>query len=87
MNLYEQMKTDISEATNSKYAIQALDMIFKHPIFSTTDFAENSEIPRPTAQRILRVLRDEDILSEIREGRGRRPAILIFPKLLDIVET
>lgn len=87
LNLYERMKSEISEVTGSKYAIQALDMIFKRPIFSTTDFIEDSEITRPTAHRLLKTLEEAGILSEIREGRGRRPAILVFPELLNIVRT
>jgi len=66
----------------------AVDFIFSRPVFPTPLFVENSGIPRESAQRLLRLLRDGDnpILRTIRQGSGRRPAILAFPELLNIAE-
>jgi DNA-binding IclR family transcriptional regulator len=66
--------------------MRALDWLFAHPIFKTSDFAASVDIPKPTATRILRVLRDEGLLNELRAARGRRPAVLAFAALLATVQ-
>ena len=43
-------------------------------------------IPRPTARRILNLLRDNGLLKMIRAGKGRRPGIYVFPELVNIAE-
>jgi Fic family protein len=88
LNLHQKMQRDVAEATHSQFSGRAVEFIFSRPVFSTTQFVEGSEIPRETALRILRVLRSEqvEILRTIREGVGRRPAILVFPELLNIAE-
>ncbi|MNC98408.1 hypothetical protein D3C83_163500 [compost metagenome] len=55
-------------------------------MFQTSDFVQRSGIPKQTALPMLRRLRDVDILVPVREASGRRPAILTFPELLNIVE-
>jgi len=84
--LYEQMKTKFVDLTHSQYAILALDWIFERPIFKSTDFVQSAGIPQPTAFRILNVLKKNDILRELRPGRGRTAAILMFVELLNIAE-
>ena len=86
LNLYEKMKDRVSAVTHSPYAIHALDWVFRRPIFKSTDFIANAGIPKQTAGRILKVLREGDILKVIIEGRGRRPSTLAFPELLNAVE-
>lgn len=49
-------------------------------------FTERSEIPKPTANRILAVLREDGLLHTIREGVGRRPGIHAFRELLNVAE-
>ena len=39
------MKTRVSEATNSRYAIHVLDWIFQYPIFMSNQFANVTQIP------------------------------------------
>ena len=86
LELYDERKEQIVEETHSQYSGRTLDYIFKRPIFQTTDFVENSEIPEPTARHILRVLRGCGLLKEFRKAKGRRPATLAFAGLLNIVE-
>ena len=86
LDLYNDLKRRMPELTRSQYAIRALDWVFRRPIFSGSDFVSAAGIPKPTARRFLGVLRDAEILLEIRSGRGRRPAILAFPALLGIAE-
>ena len=76
----------LEQTTNSPYGLRLLDTIFNRPIFSTTNFVERSEIPRPTALPLLRKLKEAGILLPWRNARGSSPEILIFPDLLEIVE-
>lgn len=84
--LYDDRKEQIVEATHSQYSGKLLDWIFARPIFQTTDFVKNSDIPEPSARHILRVLRDRGLLKEIVKSRGRQPATIAFVDLLNIVE-
>ncbi len=86
LKLYEEKKTEISGLTRSQYAIFAIDFLFQRPIFTSTDFLKLGDIPRPTAQRILALLRDHGILRVLRESAGRRPATLCFRELINITE-
>jgi Fic family protein len=86
LQLYQSKKDWIAEATHSQYAVRALDWFFNRPIFKTSDFTESGAIPKPTANRIVQVVRDQGLLREIRPSRGRRAAILVFPELLNIAE-
>lgn len=86
LTLYEVKKSQIVELTRSQYTIHALDYIFAHPIFKASDFTTRGEIPKPTAKRILTVLRENGILKTLRKASGRRSAFYYFPELLNIAE-
>lgn len=86
LNLYEDLKPQVIEATHSQYAIHALDWMFETPVFQSTGFIKSASIPDPTARRILTALRDQGILHQIRPGRGRRPAVLALATLINIAE-
>jgi DNA-binding IclR family transcriptional regulator len=47
--------------------------MFARPIFKTSDFIESVDIPRPTANRILREVRDQGLLREIRPQADAGP--------------
>lgn len=84
--LYQRMKAEVPEATRSQYAIQAIDALFDRPIFTSTDFIARSKIPKDSAHRILRALKDNGFVKDLRPQRGRRAAVLIFPDLIEITE-
>lgn len=86
LDLYEAKKKQIIGLARSQYAIHSLDFIFERPIFKSSDFVDHGNIPKPTAKRILAVLRDSGILKTIRKGGGRRPAAYVFHELLNIAE-
>jgi Fic family protein len=86
LSLYEDMKKRVPEVTHSQYAIRALDWIFARPIFKSSDFINSAGMPQATAKRIISVLENEAILRTVVEGKGRRPAMLVFPSLLNIAE-
>jgi hypothetical protein len=84
--LYNARKDWMVDATRSQYGVRALDWFFSRPIFVASDFVSQADIPEPTAKRILRLVRDNGLLREIRPSSGRRPAVLAFPDLLNICE-
>ncbi|MGL5034112.1 MAG: hypothetical protein ACRC6M_09970, partial [Microcystaceae cyanobacterium] len=86
LNLYNNKKDEISELTRSQYGIRALDWLFERPIFKSTDFTDSVAIPKPTARRILTVLREQNILKPLVEGKGRRPTTYGFTELLNLAE-
>jgi len=86
MDLYRNKKEWIAELTHSHHSVKALDWFFCRPIFKTPDFVTTSGIPRPTANRIVRLAREEGLLRILRPRMGRRPATLVFPELLNLAE-
>lgn len=84
--LYETKKTQFVDLTHSQYSIHALDFIFARPIFKSSHFTKNNDIPTPTAKRILNVLRKNELLITIRPSSGRRSAIYAFPELINTAE-
>lgn len=87
LDLYQNLKLRVAELSRTPYAIHALDWIFAHPIFASSDFVARAGIPsKPTAKRILSALQEADIVTTLRPGAGRRPSVLAFPGLLNITE-
>lgn len=86
LDLYKRRRDWIADLTHSHHAIKALDWFFSRPVFRTSDFVESSGIPKPTANRIVRLAREKKLLREIRPASGRRAAILGFPELVNIAE-
>lgn len=86
LELYDRMKLRIAEISHSQFSIHALDWIFEQPIFNSSDFVRASGIPKPTAARILRVLKDEDVLQVWEEARGSKPAVYGYGELLNVAE-
>ncbi|TVR94283.1 MAG: hypothetical protein EA416_03820 [Trueperaceae bacterium] len=55
-------------------------------MFGSAQFVARSEIPRPTAQRFIALLRDASVLRTARPSRGRRGGVYVFTELMGIVE-
>jgi Fic family protein len=85
IDLYNAKKVWVAEQTRSRYAIHALDFIFKKPIFSASEFTKQAGIPEPTAKRIISTLKENKMLGIVRESAGRRSSLLMFTELLKIV--
>lgn len=86
LSLYKTRKDWMTETTHSQYAIRALDWFFCRPIFKVSDFVTAAGIPQPTANRIVRLAKERDLLREIRPASGRRAAVLVVHELFNIVE-
>ncbi|HAI98802.1 TPA: cell filamentation protein Fic [Candidatus Peribacteria bacterium] len=83
--LYDKKKERLRALTHSQYTVEALDFLFKNPIFNSTDFITTSRIPRATALRILQQLQKGGTIDLVRKGVRGRPALFVFPKLIAIV--
>lgn len=86
LDLYAAKKTKVADLTHSQYAIRAVDALFMSPIFTGSVFVKRSGIPPATAKRILRVLAEQNVLGELREGAGPFPTYYVFSKLIAITE-
>jgi Fic family protein len=86
LDLYRKKKEWITDITRSPYAIRALDFLFRRPVFIASEFTSQENVPSASASRTLKILRNEGIFRVLRESSGRRPAILAFRELLNIVE-
>lgn len=86
LDLYEETKQGIGQLIRSQFSIQAIDAIFEAPVFNTTGFIKRSGIPKASAMRILKNLTQNKTLKIIRESSGRKPSVMAFKRLLDIVQ-
>jgi len=85
-SLYDRMKRQLPDVIRSQYAVQAIDALFDRPIFRIAEFAARSKIPDASARRIIKALKENGSIKDLRKGRGRRATILIFPELIAITE-
>jgi hypothetical protein len=60
--------------------------MFSQPIFLSTDFMKVSNIPRDSALRMLSALKEAKVINSLREAKGRRASLWVFPELLRITE-
>ncbi|MBN1450597.1 MAG: Fic family protein [Anaerolineales bacterium] len=86
LNLYERMKAEIPAILKSQFTMQVIETIFSSPIFNTTVFIAKSGIQKQSSNRLLKILKENEILKIVRAGKPRKPEVLVFPALLDIVE-
>jgi len=87
LELYEKSKMEFAAATQSQYAIAALDTFFKKPIINTSLFLKTTAIHnRGTGNDILKKLVNAKLIKLLKPSEGRKPAVYIFCDLLNIVE-
>jgi Fic family protein len=86
-DLYEDTKQKVVNITHSQYSMAAVDSLFSQPILSASRFAELAGFNnRVTANGMLRQLEAAGLITRIREGSGRQPAIYAMPQLINIAE-
>lgn len=83
--LYEDMQIRFRKVLGSQWHVAALNYMFSRPIFRTGQFRAGSGIPEGTANRIVRILIESDILRVIVPASGRRPATISFEPLMQIL--
>lgn len=85
--LYQELKIKFADTTGSKHAVASLDAFFNRPIINSSDFFEEARIDtRVTSNSILNKLWRAKLISKLREGSGRQPAIFALESLIQIAE-
>jgi len=85
LSLYNSMRERIAKVTKSPHAVKVLDALFITPILKTPDFIRLSGIEPKSAHRIIAKLKNEKVLTTLREHAGRTPEILVFEELYKLV--
>ena len=86
IKLYDDTKQKIHSVTHSQYVNHITDFIFSRPMFNSSLFIQETGILKSTAMTLIKLLRDEGILTIHKEHAGRKPAILIFGELFNLTE-
>jgi Fic family protein len=81
LHLYNVMKQQIPK---TKYSIQVLDFLFSRPIFTSSKFVKEVNIPKQTAVKLINDLEKAGIITIYHEGRGRKPSSYRFERLLAV---
>lgn len=85
--LFEETRRGLSEASNSPNAEKAIEHLFTSPIFPASAFTTIEGVNARTGRRLLNVLRDDmGVVKEIVPHSGQKPAVLVFPRLMEILE-
>lgn len=85
--LYEETKRKFIELTHSQFAMGAVDAFFAQPIIASTVFSKRAGfMNRVTANNMLRDLEANGLITRVREGSGRTPAVYALPELINIAE-
>ena len=84
--LYEKTRSDLLQQSNSPNAEKIVSKLFESPIFPSTTFTQAQEVGEKTVRRLLGILKEMGIIIEVEPHSGQRPAIMAFPKLLEITE-
>ncbi|MEL6113119.1 MAG: Fic family protein, partial [Pseudomonadota bacterium] len=84
-DLYQQTQIVFSEALASKWSFQALDFIYAHPIFRTTQLVRDTDVAPATARRFINILLEKQQLVCLVPPSGRRAGLYGFEPLLKLV--
>ena len=85
--LYDRLKAEVMKLTRSQYAVPLLDLLFKHPIFNSSDLKTSHMPSTPMILNMLSKLESNGIITVLQKGSGRRPSLFSFDELLNICES
>ena len=88
IDLYGELKDRVIALTRSQFAVPLLDQMFHQPIFLSTRIKISGDRApsRQAVSHLLRVLREDGVLKTVRDGRGRRPQVLVLASLINLCE-
>lgn len=64
----------------------AISCLFRSAIFQSNIFMRRADMSETTSRRLISLLKDEGVVVELVPHKGARPAILAFPRLLEITD-
>jgi Fic family protein len=87
LDLYESLKIRALSLTHSQYAVPLLDQMFKRPVFKSSRLKFGDSPPtRGAVAKLVRALKEGNVIKVLREGSGRRGTIYCFPDLINLCE-
>jgi Fic family protein len=86
LDLYEETKNLVRDATHSQYSAQIVDTLFRFSVFRVSTLCSHAGLPSASAAKAVQQLMDAKIVTQPRAGRGRTPALYAFPKLVNLAE-
>ena len=85
-SLYERTRDELSERSGSPSAGRVVRELFRAAIFRSTDLTKTEGVNPKTARRLLNALKEMGTVRELEAASGSRPAIYMFPELIEITE-
>ena len=85
-SLYERTRDELTERSGSASAGKVVRELFRAAIFRSTDLARAEGVNPKTARRLLGTLKEMGTVRELEAASGSRPAIYMFPELIEITE-
>lgn len=85
LRLYNEMKSEINAITRSQYTLQIIDALFDQPLLTVSDFYKRTGLTKRTSFRIIEELQKEKVLRVQEKGSGSRPSLLVFDRLIKII--
>lgn len=86
LTIRDDLNAEVRDLTHSRHSSRIVDFLLQCPIFASAHFNSMSGVPRPSAARLLKLLRDAGIVQTLEEPRGRRRGIYVYGALLAAVE-
>ena len=86
IDLHSRTQEQALEATKSQHVRRSVQFMFEIPVFNKAGFIAATNMPAPSATRILQAFQDAGILRLLRPSSGRRSGLFIFPELLNTAE-
>ena len=88
LELYDRLKMQLVESSNSKYAVPVLDAMFVQPIFHAGSLLAREAMPqRVVLMRLLGSMVEQKVLRILRSASGRRPAVYSLVELVLLCES
>lgn len=85
-SLYQEVLFEAATSTKSKGVDEAVKCLFRSAIFPGNTFVKQAGMNEPAARRLVATLKEKGRIIELEPHKGRMPAILAFPELLEITE-
>ena len=85
-DLYRSVLLTVTKSVRSDKIDEAVACLFRSAIFRANIFTKEAALSETTARRFITILKNENLIVELIPHKGSRPAILAFPKLLEITE-
>lgn len=85
-SLYQDVLVEAVGSTKSKGVDEAIKCLFRSAIFPGNTFVRQAGMNEPASRRLISTLKEKGRIVELEPHKGRAPAILAFPALLEITE-